>query len=183
MVENLNSIEDRVKRNEIAKTITGVMLTLNPTLKEQDNYQQTLWDHLHIIGDYKLDIDSEYPTPSPEIKETAPEHLGYKGTLSKYRFYGRNLLEMISLAKDLEEGELKQIYINYIASFMFNSSRNWNDEDLTPEQVVQHIADLSGGAIQLDPNNLNIHVEQRRKRPPSNTKHKKGNKNKNHRRR
>ncbi len=165
MVEHLKTVEDREKRNRMARTIFKVMVNLNPSIKEQENYEKTVWDHMHEIAQYELDIDTEFPKPTPEEKSEGPEHLGYKGVLSKYRFYGRNLIDMIDGAKDMEDGEIKSLYINYIASFMVNSSKNWNDEDLTPNQVVQHLADLSEGKLQLDPDSINIHIESRRKRP------------------
>jgi len=163
MVEHLKLEKDRDKRNVLAHTVFKVMVNLNPEIKNQKNYEQTVWDHLHEIAQYELDIDNEYPKPEPALKATKPEHLGYKGVLSKYRYYGRNLIEMIDGAKDMENGEIKSMYINYIASFMVNSSRNWNDEDLTPVQVVQHLADLSEGKLQINPDSLDIHIEKMRK--------------------
>ena len=175
MILQLKTEEDREKRNRMARTIFKVMVTLNPTIKEQDNYEKTVWDHMHEIADFDLDIDTDFPKPEPDAKQEAPEHLGYKGVLSKYRFYGRNLIEMIDGAKDLEEGELRSLYVNYIASFMVNSSKNWNDEDLTPDQVVQHMADLSNGKLQIDPNSIDLHLDTRKRRPSNFTK---GNRNK-----
>lgn len=177
MVEHLSTIEDREKRNRMARTIFNVMVNLNPSIKEQENYEKTVWDHMHEIGEFKLDIDSEYDKPEPSAKEEDPTHIGYKGVLSKYRFYGRNLLEMIDGVKDMEEGELKTMYINYIASFMMNSSKNWNDEDLTPNQIVSHLADLSRGKLQIAPDSLNLHVQVHRRK---NTQYRGNRKKKNH---
>ena len=160
MVEHLKLEKDRDKRNILAHTVFQVMVNLNPEIKNQKDYEQTVWDHMHEIANYELDIDNDYPAPEPSAKEQKPESLGYKKVLSKYRYYGRNLIDMIDGAKDMEEGELKKMYLDYIASFMVNSSRNWNEEDLTPEQVVQHSADLSQGKLQIDPSSLNIHLEK-----------------------
>jgi hypothetical protein len=165
MVEHLKLEKDKEKRNILAHTIFQVMVNLNPDIKSQSNYQQTVWDHMHEIANYELDIDNEYPTPTRDIRSTNPDPITYKGVLSKYRYYGRNLLEMIVGASKMDEGELKSMYINYIASFMVNSSKNWNDEVLTPQQIVQHLADLSNGDLHVDPNTLAIHVETRTKRP------------------
>ena len=165
MVEHLKLEKDKEKRNILAHTVHKVMINLNPEIKNQTNYEQTVWDHMHEIANYELDIDSEFPTPEPAAKAEKPEHLGYKSVLSKYRYYGRNLIDMIDGAKDMEDGDLKSMYINYIASFMVNSSKNWNEEDLTPTQVVQHLADLSQGKLQIDPDSLDIHLEKVTKRP------------------
>ncbi|MDB4107616.1 DUF4290 domain-containing protein [Bacteroidia bacterium] len=178
MVEHLKLEIDRDKRNVLAHTVFKVMVNLNPEIKNQTNYEQTVWDHLHEIANYELDIDNDYPTPEPAAKEAAPEHLGYKNVLSKYRYYGRNLIDMIDGAKDMEAGELKTMYINYIASFMVNSSKNWNEEDLTPEQVVVHLADLSQGKLQIDPDSLDIHIEKVTRRPNNNRNNNNRNKGK-----
>ena len=177
MVEHLKLEKDRDKRNVLAHTVFKVMVNLNPEIKEQKNYEQTVWDHMHEIANYELDIDNDYPAPEPAAKAEKPEHLGYKGVLSKYRYYGRNLLEMITGAKDMEEGDLRTMYINYIASFMVNSSKAWNEEDLTPVQVVQHLADLSDGKLQVAPDSLDIHIEKIRR--PSNNRNTRSNKSKN----
>jgi hypothetical protein len=173
LVNNLNSVEDRETRNRMARTIVQSMINLNPDVRQLENYEQKLWDHLHIMGKYQLDIDGKFEKPKKEYLDSQPEHIGYKDALTRYRFYGRNLIEMIDGAMDLPEGELKTSYINYIASFMVNSSNNWNDEILTPEQVVQHLADLSGGKLQLNTDDLNIHLEARKKRPSGNLANKK----------
>jgi len=178
MVEHLKLEQDREKRNILAHTVFQVMLNLNPDIKGQKNYEQTVWDHMHEIAGFELDIDNDFPAPTPEDKNTKPEHLGYKGVLSKYRYYGRNLLDMIKGAGEMEDGEIKTMYINYIASFMVNSSKNWNDEELTPIQIVQHLADLSDGKLQVAPDSLDIHLEARSKRPNNNRNGGKNKKNK-----
>ena len=176
MVEHLKLENDRDKRNILAHTVFKVMVNLNPEIKNQTNYEQTVWDHMHEIANFELDIDNEYPAPEPTAKAEKPEHLGYKDVLSKYRYYGRNLIDMIDGAKDMEDGELKSMYINYIASFMVNSSKNWNEEDLTPTQVVQHLADLSEGKLQIAADSLDIHIETIRK--PNNNRNNNNNRNK-----
>lgn len=156
MIEHLKTVEDREKRTRMANTIFQVMVNLNPEIKEQKEYERTVWDHMYELADYDLDIDIDFKAPQPEEKDAEPDHIGYKGVLSKYRFYGRNLLEMIDSIRDMEDGEIKTSYLNYIASFMLNSSKNWNDEDLTPKQICQHLADLSNGEIQTNPEDLEL---------------------------
>ncbi|HCD67754.1 MAG TPA: hypothetical protein DEQ56_04675 [Bacteroidetes bacterium] len=178
MVAHLKLEKDRDKRNVLAHTVFRVMVNLNPELKNQTNYEQTVWDHMHEIADYELDIDNDFPTPQPAAKAVKPEHLGYKDVLSKYRYYGRNLIDMIDGAKDMEEGDLKKMYINYIASFMVNSSKAWNEEDLTPTQVIQHLADLSNGMLQISADSLDIHLETIVKKSSYTNNRNKNNKNK-----
>ena len=181
MIEHLKTVEDREKRTRMAHTIFQVMVNLNPSIKEQKEYERTVWDHIYELANYDLDIDTEFKAPQPEEKEGKPQHIGYKGVLSKYRFYGRNLLEMIESIKDMEDGEIKKSYLNYIASFMLNSSNNWNDENLTPKQICQHLADLSNGEIQANPEDLELMTYTIRKRYNNNRKKKRPSKYKNRR--
>ena len=60
MVDYLKTIEDREKRNEQARAIIKVMEIINPAVHLQDNFEQKLWDHLHIISGFDLDVDSPY---------------------------------------------------------------------------------------------------------------------------
>lgn len=51
-----------------------------------------------------------------------------------------------------------------IASFMTNSSRNWNNENLTPEVITEHLKILSRDRLSLNSGDLSIHVEKDIKR-------------------
>lgn len=66
MIEYCCTIENREERNLCAKAIIQVMGQLNPTLRDQSDYTHKLWDHLFIISQFKLDVDSPYPIPQPE---------------------------------------------------------------------------------------------------------------------
>ena len=66
MVDYIKTIEDREKRNEQARAVVKVMEILNPQVHVQENWEQKLWDHLHIISGFSLDVDSPYPAPSQE---------------------------------------------------------------------------------------------------------------------
>jgi len=173
MVEQVMTIKDRIERTRLAEAIVEVMISLNPQIKELDNYEQKLWDHLYIIADYKLDVDGPYPKPEPENVNRTPEPVPYKDELIKFRFYGRNLQQMVEQAAAMEDSEMKTALINYIASFMVNTSRNWNDENLDNNAVINHLNTLSKGQLSLDPGDLEIHIEHRARRPKPNNKKKK----------
>ena len=61
MVNYIKAIEDREKRNEQARAVIKVMEIINPQVHLQEDYEHTLWDHLHIISGFSLDVDSPYP--------------------------------------------------------------------------------------------------------------------------
>ena len=72
MVRHAMTIEDRDERTRCAATIVKTMLTLFPRLREDDNYKQKVWDHIAMMADYKLDVDSPYPLPQQQILPQIP---------------------------------------------------------------------------------------------------------------
>ncbi|MCB9261293.1 MAG: DUF4290 domain-containing protein [Flavobacteriales bacterium] len=164
MVTHVCNLPDKAKRTELANTLIQVMINLNPEVKSLEDYKQKLWDHLYIISDYKLDVDTEYNMPVREHIEQKPRPIPYKDELIKFRFYGRNLQTMVEQALDIKDKEIQTAFINYIASFMVNSSRNWNDENLDKIAVIEHLRTLSKGQLKLTEDDLQIHIEVNRVR-------------------
>ncbi|NCU33475.1 MAG: DUF4290 domain-containing protein, partial [Candidatus Moranbacteria bacterium] len=105
MIEGLQLIEDREKRNQQARAIIQVMGQLNPHLRDVNDFKHKLWDHLFIMSDFKLDVDSPYPIPSAEILERKPEKLKYAENHIKFKHYGRHIERIIEKACEMEEGE------------------------------------------------------------------------------
>ncbi len=63
MVENLITIEDTEIRTQSAKAITNVMSQLNPNIREAGDVRHKLWDHIFIMSDFRLNVDSPFPVP------------------------------------------------------------------------------------------------------------------------
>src|SRR3569832_1132646 len=84
MVELLMKIEDSEKRTKAAQNIVSVMALLNPQVRELVDYKHKLCDHLHIISDFKLDVDSPFPAPSRDVILARPKPLAYPTSDIKY---------------------------------------------------------------------------------------------------
>lgn len=164
MVEHVLSIPDRDKRLKMADALISVMEILNPSVKEQADYKQKLWDHLHIISEFKLDVDGPYPVPEQNKIHQKPDKVEYPSLPIKFRFYGRNLQFMVQKAANIENPELQGGFLNLLASFMTNSSRNWNNENLSNHQLAEHLEALSQKRLKVDPEALEITLEQRKKK-------------------
>ena len=65
MVDHIRTIEDRDERNRAAKTIIQIMGNLNPQIRDVGDFKHKLWDHLALIANFELDIDSPFPVPEP----------------------------------------------------------------------------------------------------------------------
>ncbi|MEO0897469.1 MAG: DUF4290 domain-containing protein [Bacteroidota bacterium] len=156
MIEYAKTIEDKDLRTRVAHEIIRIMGNLNPSIKENPDYKQKLWDSLHIIGEYTLDIDSPFEPPlSPEVKPT-PERMDYYTLKPRYKQYGMNVQLMIRKAIDMEDGEFKTAYLNLIANTMKQFLRNMNRETTPEEVIAEHMRDLSGGKLSIEGTDLTI---------------------------
>lgn len=149
MVDICMTMEDREKRNAYAKSIIVAMSQVNPKGKDSPHYLQTLWDHLFIISDYKLDVDSPYEKPTREERDERPEPLKYKTSSITYRPYGAYLEKMIKRTIDLPEGEEKQQLIERTAQEMKKLYLQWNIDTCDDEVLKKHFEVLSEGKLTL----------------------------------
>lgn len=149
MVLKLMEIEDRDKRNEQAQAVVKVMELLNPKVRADQDYEHKLWDHLFIISDYKLDVDSPYPKPSEDQFNQKPEPIKVEKRPIKAAAYGRNIESMIDLVADMEDGETKTTLIRNLASYMRTQYLIWNKDTVADETIFADLEKLSGGRVKV----------------------------------
>lgn len=149
LIEQAVALEDRDERNKAVRYIIAVMGSLNPHLRDVPDFQHKLWDQIYIMSDFKLDVDSPYPTPSREMLEQKPDRLGYPQNFPKYRFYGNNIKYMIDVANKWDDGEMKNALIMVIANHMKKSYLSWNKDTVKDDVIFEHLFELSGGRINL----------------------------------
>lgn len=149
MVGYLKTIEDRQKRNEQAKAVIKVMEIINPAVKLQENYEHKLWDHLHIISGFSLDVDSPYPVPAPESLNEKPLPVPIEKRPIKATHYGRNIESIIELIAQTEDGEMKAGMIRSLAIYMRQQYLIWNKDTVSDQTIFQDIERLSDGRIKV----------------------------------
>jgi hypothetical protein len=175
MIRHLLTIEDREKRNHAANFIVNVMAQMNPQVRDAQDYKHKLWDHLHIISDFKLDVDSPYPQPSPEKLNLRPQHVGYSSKQIRFGHYGRYLIDLIEKASNYEDGEEKEAFAQSIANQMKKSYLNWNKDTVADTTIADNLAELSHGRLKL-PDDVKLvaasEVIQRNTQPAANRKKK-----------
>ena len=71
MANSLLDIKDLKKRNQQALVLINIMGNLNPHLRDTEEYKHKLWDHLFIMCQNKLEIDSPLPKTLTKNKSTA----------------------------------------------------------------------------------------------------------------
>ena len=147
MVEHLREIPDKAKRSEQARAVVKSMEVLNPQVRQQENWEQKLWDQLYIIAGFDLDIDSPYPCPVKEDFETKPVPLPMKGTKIRASHYGRNIEKILDLLAEEPDGEVKTRMIRSLAIYMRQQYLIWNKDSVSDETIFADIEKLSEGRI------------------------------------
>jgi len=150
MIEHIMTIDDREKRNHLTRATIQVMGQLNPHLRDINDFKHKLWDHLFIMSNFKLDVDSPYPIPSEETLKRKPERLSYASNHIRIRHYGRHIEQIIEKACEFEEGEEKKSLIKMIANHLKKSYLTWNRDSVTDEEIANHLKILSRGRLTLD---------------------------------
>src|ERR1700758_2091105 len=156
MVKYITALPTREERNRYAQVVIDLMGFLNPHLRDVADFKHKLWDHLHIISDFQIDVDSPYPKPSEEAIHFKPEPLKYPHQRIRYKHYGKTIELMIEKAKIIEEPDRKQHMVQAIANFMKMAYVQWNKDSVADETILADLHNMSGGQLKLEENvNLN----------------------------
>ena len=168
MVKYICELEDRDERNKYAQAVIDLMGFLNPHLRDVADFKHKLWDHLHIISDYKIDVDSPYPKPTPEAALIKPKHIGYPQKKITYKHYGKTVEVLIEKAKAEADTERKAEMVQGIANFMKMAYVTWNKDNVSDETIIKDLKYLSGGLLSLDEGVNLAKVEFRAQNPRQN---------------
>ena len=187
MIRHLMEIEDRKQRTEAAYFIVSVMAQMNPQVKESNDYMHKLWDHLHIIANYQLDVDGPYPVPTPEMQKKKPEHVGYQKNNIRYGHYGQYIYDVVKKVKEMEDGPKKQAILINIANQMKRDYLNWNRDTVNDLLILDDLYKISGEEVvlpmdtKLIPTNeiLNKQPQQQNQKKKQQNNKKNNNNNKN----
>lgn len=152
MIDFAITVADKEERNKVARAIIDVMGQLNPHLRDVTDFKHKLWDHLFIISEFKLDVDSPYPRPTPETFQTKPELLKYPSNDIRYKHYGKTVERIIEKAKEYPEGDERNALVEQIANLMKRSYLNWNRDSVNDEVILKQLSELSKGQLKLADN-------------------------------
>ena len=150
LVQYAISIEDDTLRNQLVQDIIDLMGTLNPSLRNVDDYRHKLWDHIFMISDFKLKAESPYPVPTRELLTRRTMELEYPRENVKFRHYGRYVESMIEKAKGIEDPEKKKEFVEIIGNYMKLVYQNWNRENVTDDVIKSDLRFLSSDMLSLD---------------------------------
>jgi hypothetical protein len=150
MVNIIKETEDRDERNRLAKATIQLMGNMNPHLRDVADFKHKLWDHLAIISDFELDVDSPYPTPTKAELDQKPEKLRYYNSDEiGFKHYGRVTEDMIRRATQYPEGEEKDYLIEVIGNQMKKSYLAWNRETVSDELIFSDMQAVAGHRLKI----------------------------------
>lgn len=149
MVDHLLTIEDRQERTRAARAVIDVMGNLYPHLRDVPDFRHKLWDHLAIMSEFKLDIDTPYPLPSVEKLQERPERLSYNTSRIKFKHYGKLTEKLIEAIRNQDDPAQKKALIVLTANHMKKSFLTWNKDTVEDEQIYNDINTLYGSTLIL----------------------------------
>lgn len=150
LVAHLRTIENKEERNKKATTLVELMKLINPDLGNDNETDQKVWDDLHIISNFELDIEGPFPKPDPSVLEKKPDRLNYYSNEIKYRHYGRGVELLIDQAIQMEDPKEKEGAIVAIGRLMKGFFQTWNKESIEDEQVLKNIKKLSKDQLDIN---------------------------------
>lgn len=149
LVEYIRTISDKDKRTELAYTLIELIKQLTPTIGDQPENPQRVWDDLYIIADFNLDINSPYPVPAREILYKKPDKVEYPQSQVRFKHYGKNIEKLVIEALKKDDPQERQDAIIYLGKLMKTFYGNWNKETLDDSVILRDIQAMSGGALDM----------------------------------
>ncbi|MBQ5843970.1 MAG: DUF4290 domain-containing protein [Alistipes sp.] len=155
MVDSLLLIEDRTERTRQAKAVIAVMGNLNPLLRDTADFTHKLWDHLFIMADFQLDVDSPYPQPTRQDLEPKPRRLSYPQSHIQYKHYGKYVANILKSLKSAPADKSIDTTVDNIARYMRIKSYEYNLEHPNNEIIIKDIKKMSDYGIAINEQALN----------------------------
>lgn len=178
MVEYICTLPTKEERNKYAQVVIEMMGFLNPHLRDVADFKHKLWDHLIVISDFKIDVDSPYPMPEQGNLRRKPETLKYPQHRIKYKHYGYTAQKMIEKARQITDPQKRQAMAEGIANFMKMSYSTWNKESVSDSEILDDLRELSNNELQVGENFVLTKLDF--KTPPPGIRTKGGSQQNNH---
>lgn len=149
LVEQAVQIQDKEERSKFVQKIIDLMGRMYPYLRDLKDFKHKLWDHLVIMSNFRLEIDSPFPRPQAEAYAEAPAKIPYTNKNFKYKHYGKTVGKVLKYAKEMPEGEEKTILIGLIANHMRKLYLTWSKDIVEDREIFEDIRELSNGELEI----------------------------------
>ena len=155
LVAHIKAESDREQRSQMTSTLVELMKQVNPNLnKDSDEYDQKIWDDVHIISGFDMDVESPFNKPEASSIEKKPERVNYSSNKIKYKHYGRSIELLIEKAIKLEDPKEKEGAVIVIGKLMKSFFHTWNKDAIEDELVLKNIKRMSHDQLDIDIENV-----------------------------
>lgn len=193
LVKYNKTIENKEERQAFAEQVINLMYQMNPGSRNTQDFRSKLWKHFFIIANYEIDV-----TPpngiihQEENRGIKPDIIEYPVKEREFRHYGHNVRLLMEKAIAMEEGPVKQGFVETIASFMKLAYKNWNREHYVSDEIIlEDLKSLSKGQLSVEENRsidtltsaVKYTNKKKRHSNNNNNRRRSNNKNNNNRRR
>lgn len=154
LVKYNKTIENQEEKQAFAEQIINLMYQMNPGSRNTQDFRSKLWKHFFIIANYEIDVTPPNGIiPQSENRGIKPDIIDYPVKEREFRHYGHNVRLLMEKAIAMEEGPIKQGFVETIASFMKLAYKNWNREHYVSDEIIlEDLKSLSKGQLSVDEN-------------------------------
>jgi hypothetical protein len=150
MVSELLAIEDRKERNLRAKALVAIMANIQSASSGTPDFERKLWDHLFIMSDFQLDVDSPYPRPTATTIMPPPHRMEYPTGRIAMKHYGRNVRNVIRSLERLKDQQTVDAVVYNLARYMRTKSFEYNQEHPDNAVIIRDIKRMADFDIAVD---------------------------------
>ena len=152
MVDVAIGLPTKEERMRCAKSIIRQMEMKNPQIRQSEDYEQTLWNHLFLMSRGQLDIDWPYDVSEAEKISTKPQPMAHPTSenISRIRHYGRLVVEVFEKLKTMPEVPERDELVRITANQMKRDLVTWGHGSMDDERIADDLARFTDGKIQID---------------------------------
>ncbi len=147
MIAYCLTIDDKQHRSKVAQSIIDVIGNLNPELRDNPDYHHKLWDHLHVMSDFMLDVESPFERPTRNGLATTPEQVPYPVTNMGKRYYGVIIKRAIETVSAMDESEDRDAMAYDLANQMKRAYLSWNKDHVADDIIWSDLKAMSDGVL------------------------------------
>jgi hypothetical protein len=150
IIDYIRTVPDKEKRTALATTLIDLIKQLNPSVKDQPENPQRMWDDLYIMANFDLDVDAPYPIPPLDTLSKKPMKVNYPKNDVRFRHYGKNIELLVKEAVKMEKPEEREEAVIYLGKLMKTFYGAWNKEILDDSVILKDIKNMSDGQLTIN---------------------------------
>lgn len=151
MVEHAITLPAKEDRQRCAEAIIDTMKRItNAGGQKNADRMQTLWNHLALLSNGRLDIDFPVNITIAGNDDFKPEPVRYTTGKVPLRHYGRAIFQLFDKLKEMEPGEERNELVRMTANQMKRCLLSYGQGAADNEKIADDLARYTDGKIQLD---------------------------------